>query len=138
MKRCFSMVGFVAILTLLAGNAYAENIAGKIGVNGRIGFLVPADSETSGPVRNIGTDAGFVGGGGFIYGINKNIAAELDITHTSFDGDIGGFKFGSFDTTTISLGAQYRFNDPLPHLTPYAGGGLDIMLSDFTSAGGFK
>jgi len=138
MKRCCSIIGFVAVLTLLAGNAFADSIAGKFGVNGRIGFLVPADSEAFGPARNIGTDVGFVGGGGFIYGINKNIAAELDITHTSFDGDIGGANFGSFDTTNISFGAQYRFNDPVPHLTPYAGGGLDIMLSDFTSAGGFK
>lgn len=136
MRNMFFATCLALALSLTATAAMAENIKGRFGVTGRIGFLVPADSEASG--RVIGTDAGFVGGGGFIYGIDKNIAAELDITHTGFDGDIGGVRQGSFDTTNISIGVQYRFSDPLPRLTPFAGGGLDILINDFTSVSGLK
>lgn len=138
MKNMFFATCLALALSLTTTAAMADSIKGRLGVTGRVGFLVPADSEASGPARTIGTDVGFVGGGGFIYGIDKNIAAELDITHTGFDGDIGGVRQGSFDTTNISLGVQYRFSDPLPRLTPYAGGGLDILISDFTSVSGLK
>lgn len=140
MKRLCVMISCVAAVALMAGTACAENIAGKLGVTGRIGFLVPADSEDTAapPTFNIDTDTGFVGGGGFIYGINKNIAAELDITHTDFDGSTGGIKDGNFETNNISLGAQYRFNEPTAHLTPYVGAGLDILVNGFTSDNGVK
>ena len=48
-----------------------------------MGFLVPSDSEASVEpclVSNLDTDVGFVGGEGFIYGINRNFAVEFDIT----------------------------------------------------------
>ena len=140
MKRLCVMISCVAAVALMAGTACAENIAGRVGVTGRIGFLIPADSEAISPsfTRNIDTDTGFVGGGGFIYGINKNIAAELDITHTDFDGNIGGIKQGNFATNNVSLGVQYRFNEPTAHLTPYAGAGLDILVNNFTSDEGIK
>lgn len=138
MKSIFFATCLALALSLTATAAMADNIKGRVGVTGRMGFLVPADSEASGPARIISTDMGFVGGGGFIYGIDKHLAAELDITHTGFDGDIGGVRQGSFDTTDISLGVQYRFDDPLPHLTPFAGGGLDILINDFTSVSGLK
>jgi outer membrane protein len=141
MKRFCLMLGLAALVTLAARSAFADNnIAGRFGVTGRIGFLVPADSEATfpPPTFNIGTDIGFVGGGGFIYGINKNIAAELDITHTGFDGSIAGVRQGDFETNNISLGVQYRFKEPLAKLTPFAGGGVDILLNDFTSDGGVK
>jgi outer membrane protein len=140
MKRLANWLGVVALVSLLAGTAHADSIAGRFGVTGKLGFLVPADSEATfpPPKANIGTDVGFVGGGGVIYGLNKNIALELDVTHTNFDGSIGSTKLGSFETNAISLGAQYRFNDPVVHLTPYLGGGLDILLNDFTFDDGVK
>jgi outer membrane protein len=140
MKRFANWLGVLAFVSLLAGTAHAENIAGRIGVTGRIGFLVPADSETTlGAKQNIGTDVGFVGGGGVIYGVNRNIAAEFEITHTEFDGRNGILRGrGNFETNAISLGAQYRFNDPMPRLTPYLGGGLDILVNDFTFTDGVK
>ena len=140
MKRWYVMIGLVASMALMAGTACAENIAGKLGVTGRIGFLVPADSEFTAPspTVNADTDTGFVGGGGFIYGINRNLAAELDITHTDFDGSVGGVRAGNFATNNISLGLQYRFKEPTPHLTPYAGAGLDILLNNFTFDDGVK
>jgi outer membrane protein len=140
MRRFCGVVGIAAMLAFSAGSAAAENIAGRFGVTGRIGFLVPADSEATSPppTFNIDTDTGFVGGGGFIYGIDRNIAAELDITHTDFDGNIGGFRQGNFETNNISLGVQYRFREAMPRLTPYAEGGVDILLNNFTSDSGVK
>ena len=49
---------------------------------------MPADSDALVVPSNLNTDVGFIGGGGLIYGINKNIAAELDITHSEFDADL--------------------------------------------------
>ncbi len=138
MKKMIVFVCLTAVLTLIAGTAMAESIKGRIGVTGRIGFLVPADSEalTDFGISTLSTDVGFNGGGGFIYGITDNIAAELDITHTEFGADIGGFHEGDFNTTNISLGAQYRFNDVMPRLTPYVGAGLDILVNGFDFEGG--
>jgi outer membrane protein len=140
MKRFCFMVGFAAVVTLAAGSAFADNIAGRFGVTGRVGFLVPADSETTfpPPTLNLATDVGFVGGGGFIYGIDRNIAAELEVTHAGFDASIGGIKQGNFETNDISLGVLYRFREPVPRLTPFAGGGLNILVNNFTFDDGVK
>jgi len=135
------------VCTLTAATAMADDITGKFGVTGRVGFLVPANSDFE---FNVDTDVGIVGGGGFIYGFTRNIALELDITHTDFNGNAAGKNVGSFETNNISLGAQYRFPDLLTHLlphtlpdllprlTPYVGGGLDILLNDFTAVDGTK
>jgi outer membrane protein len=137
MKKSFILYCAVLSLVLTAGTAMAaDSIQGKIGVTGRIGFLVPSDSEAFAYPSNLDTDVGFVGGGGFIYGINKNFAVELDITHTGFDANRDG-RAGDFNTTNVSLGAQYRFVDiPVKKLVPYVGAGLDILFNDFNSANG--
>jgi outer membrane protein len=114
---------------IAAGTNMSDSIRGRLGITGKLGFLVPADSDAVSTGVVIGrahTDVGFIGGGGFIYGITDNIAAEFDITHSSFgsDADI------NFDTTNISLGVQYRCpHVPIKHLIPYAGAGLDILLN---------
>lgn len=118
------------IVSLGAGSAMADDsINGRLGVSGRIGFIVPADNEAVSTGVLIGrghTDVGFVGGGGFIYGVTDHIAAEFDITHSSFGTD----GLADFDTTDISMGVQYRFlNIPVRHLVPYVGGGLDILIN---------
>ena len=85
MLKKLALFCLATTVALSASTAMAENIKGKIGVTGKIGFIVPADSDI-GPVKaKLETDAGFAGGGGFIYGIDRNIAAELDITHSSFN-----------------------------------------------------
>lgn len=125
MVKRFLALCTAVMLCLAAGTAMADSIRERLGVTGRIGFLVPSDSELSGLV--VGTDTGFIGGGGLIYGVNDNIAAELDITHAAFDADAGL----DFDLTNITFGVQYRFlNGPIRRLVPYAGGGLDILLND--------
>lgn len=122
--------GIVALLTMAAGTAWAaDGIGNRFGVTGRIGFIVPANSEAvaAGVVVQRNTDVGFIGGGGLIYGFTSTIAGELDITHTAFG---SGSTFGDFDTTNLSIGAQYRFlTMPVKHLVPYAGGGLDILMN---------
>jgi len=139
MKKSIIFYCMVVSLVLTAGVAMADGIQGRLGVTGRIGFLVPSDSEAFAVPSNLNTDVGFVGGGGFIYGINKNIALELDITHSEFGADRVGSKEGDFATTNFSLGAQYRFVDSsVKKLVPYVGAGLDILLNDFTFADGDK
>lgn len=59
------------------------------------------------------TDAGFIGGGGMIYGIDNHFAAEIDITRSAF-----GSHDGDFGVTNVALGAQYRFNLAQPQLVP--------------------
>ena len=129
MTRKLVVICVASLLTLAAGTAMAaDSIQGRLGVTGKIGFIVPADSEFvgTGIVISSNSDVGFIGGGGLIYGITDNIAGEFDITHASF-GSGGG---ADFDTTDISLGVQYRFlNLPVKRLVPYAGGGLDILIN---------
>jgi outer membrane protein len=141
MKRTVVFMCLALFSVLSASIAMAaDSISGRIGVNGQIGFLVPADSDAFEPYTpsyNLQTDVGFIGGGGLIYGVNKNLAIEFNITYTEFGGNIGGFQEGDFDTTNIGFGMQYRFVDiPVQHLVPYAGGGLDILFNGFSSSYG--
>ena len=125
MKKPLMFSGVTLLLALAATLAGAADLTGKFGVTGRLGFQVPADSEltTGGPIHNISTDVGFVGGGGFLYGISKNVAAEFDITNSSFTGNSI-----DFNVTNLSFGAQYRFRE-ISGFTPYVGAGLDILLN---------
>lgn len=138
MKKILILSCTVIALALTTGTAVAaDSISGRLGVTGRIGLLVPEDSDALFVPSKLETDIGFIGGGGFLYGINKNIAAELDITHSEFDADLAGFRAGDFSTTYISLGAQYRFVDlGTQRLVPYLGAGLDILVNDFTFENG--
>jgi len=121
--------GLAADYAAAAGLNGSESIDGRLGVTGRIGFLVPADSDAVGAGVVIGrghSDVGFVGGGGLILGLVNNFAADFEITHDSF----GTNTTTDFDTTNFSLGVQYRFlNLPVRRLVPYAGIGLDILVN---------
>ena len=123
MKKLLVLACATATFSLATGSAIADSIKGKIGVTGKIGFLIPSDGDV-GPYKNE-TDAGFIGGGGIIYGINDHFAAEIDITRSEFGSD-----FGDFGVTNVAMGAQYRFILAQPQLVPYVGAGLDILVSD--------
>ncbi len=140
MKKSFILYVAIISLVLTTGTAMAaDSIQGRIGVTGKLGFLVPSDSEAFATPSNLDTDVGFIGGGGFIYGITRNLAAEFDITRTWFDANRAGSREGEFGTTNISIGAQYRFVDtPVRNLVPYVGAGLDILVNDFDFADGDK
>src|SRR5665647_3416985 len=82
MKKLLVLACATATLSLAAGPATADNINGRVGVTGKIGFTIPADSELNS--RNNHTDPGFIGGGGLIYGIDNYLAAEVAITSVSY------------------------------------------------------
>ncbi|HEY6838653.1 MAG TPA: porin family protein [Geobacteraceae bacterium] len=137
MRKTLVVVCMAVALSLLATVAGAENIKGKVGVTGRIGFIVPTDSEViaGGGLANISTDVGFTGGGGFIYGIEKYLAAELEVTHSSFGTNGGRFGIGDGNITDISFGVQYRFPER-NSLTPYVGAGLDVLINGLDATTG--
>jgi len=123
MKKLLVLVCATATLSLAAGAAMADSIKGKVGVTGKIGFMIPADGDMYSHDNK--TDIGFIGGGGLIYGIDNHFAAEIDVTRSSFDSD-----YAEFGVTNIALGAQYRFVLEHPRLVPYLGAGLDILVND--------
>ena len=137
MKKNVVCACLLVMLSVSATSAVAESIAGRVGVTGRIGFFLASSSDFDD--RKLETDAGLVGGGGLIYGIDSNLAAELDITRTEFSANrVSGQNEGDFGITNISLGAQYRFMGPQPKLVPYAGAGIDILLTEHTRPNGTK
>jgi len=123
MKKLLVLACATAALSLAAAPSMADSIQGKLGVTGKIGVLLPADGDF-GPFNNK-TDAGFIGGGGLIYGIDKHFAAEIDITRSSFGSD-----FGDFGVTNFAVGAQYRFELAHAQLVPYLGAGGDLLVID--------
>lgn len=123
MKKFLILACATATLSLSTGSAMADSIQGKLGITGKIGFTIPADNDL-GPFNNK-TDAGIIGGGGLIYGIDNHFAAELDITRSAFGSDAG-----DFGVTNVALGAQYRFILDQPKLVPYLGAGLDLLMID--------
>jgi outer membrane protein len=120
-----------AILVFICANAaLAQSIAGKFGVSARGGFIIPSDDELVGAGSRIETQVGWAAGGGLIYGITDNIAAEAEVTYSQFNGKLFGIDVGTGKTTDIALGAQYRFM-PQKALVPYVGVGIDFILNSF-------
>ena len=128
MKKLVILACLAATVALSAGAAMADSIKGRVGVTGKMGLLIPSDNHRFD--RTDSTDAGFVGGGGLIYGIDDHFAADLDLTYAAFDSD-----FGDFGVTNLSFGGQYRFM-PQSRFVPYVGGGLDVIFADFDSNDG--
>ena len=137
MKRFFTALCLTVALTGTSGVALADSIKGRLGVTGRLGFIVPAESDFDD--SKLETDAGFIGGGGVIYGITDNLAAEIDVTHAEFSAErVSGRDEGDFEVVNVSLGGQYRFLLPQSKFVPYGGGGLDILLADHKRPSGTK
>ena len=129
-KKLVTVFCLAATVSLVSGTAMAETIKGRVGMTGRLGFLIPADNEAEfNSFRNNNTDLGVTGGVGIIYGLDNIWAAEFEVARSAFDSDTG-----EFGVTNLSLGAQYRFRLPDPHprqLVPYAGAGLDLLVADY-------
>lgn len=133
MKKLLFGLIIVLLPAVVAGGAAAENLAGKIGVTARVGFTLPADSEWNfGPT--LSGDAGFIGGGGLIFGVTRNLAMEVEATNASYDLNADGiFRDGTASVTNLTFGVQYRFASS-QKATPYLGGGLSILFTDYTDA----
>lgn len=127
MKK-FVMVAVCAALTaLIAGNAAAEELRGRLAVTAKIGIINPADGEkriTEGRLI-VPTDAGVIGGGGVLFGVDDNVAMELDVTRSAYH----TAGFGEAGVTDVAVGGQYRLAER-QRLIPYAGAGMDIMIND--------
>lgn len=123
MKKLLVLACATLTLSLAAGAAMADSIKGKVGVTGKIGFVIPSDSDFNGSA--VDTSTGFIFGGGLIYGIDNHFAAELGVTRSDFDSNRG-----DFGVTDLAVGGQYRFALSQPQLVPYLGGGLDLLLPD--------
>ena len=124
MKKLIAVACLASTVAMTSGTAMADSIKGKIGVTGKIGFLLPADNDSD--FFNNKTDPGLVGGVGLIYGLDDHFATELEVTRTDF-----GSQTGDFNVTNVSLGGQYRFAVADQRLTPYLGLGLDILATDY-------
>ena len=124
MKKLIVLACLATTISMTAGAAMADSIKGRLGVTGKIGFLIPADNESDFVHNN--TDAGFIGGAGLIYGLDNHFAAEFDVTRSAF-----GSEIGDFGVTNVSFGGQYRFAPSNRQLVPYLGAGLDILVSDY-------
>ena len=126
--RKLVLVAACAVLTaFLAGNAAAADLRGRLAVTGKIGVIDPAKSEMNDRDGTlvVSTDAGFIGGGGFLFGVDDNVAMELDVTRAIFHTS----GFGQADVTNLSIGAQYRFPEN-QRLIPYLGAGIDVLIND--------
>lgn len=131
MKKIIVFACLATTISMTAGAAVADSIKGRVGVSGKIGFLIPTDNDAE--FINNRTDPGFIAGGGLIYGLDNHIAVELDVTRTEFGSDTGDFGI-----TNVSLGGQYRFALTNRQLVPYLGAGLDILFSDYDVNGGAR
>lgn len=130
MKKICLLACVALTLALTTGTAMADSIKGRLGVTGRLGFAVPTDGVyvNGSSLNDYDTDPDFIFGGGFLYGIDQNWAAEIDVTRTKFDVGLPGFDRNG-EIINVSLGGQYRFM-PQEKLVPYVGAGLDILVND--------
>lgn len=134
MRRIIFLVCFIASLT--AGTVMAADIDGRLGITGKVGFAVPLQDDFITGATDSKT--GLAAGGGLIYGLSKNLAAELDITQVpTIDLEVNGSKVGEAAFTDVSLGLQYRFT-PDNRLVPYLGAGVDFITGDFQYQSGQK
>jgi outer membrane protein len=131
MKKLIIITCLASAVALTAGTAMADSIKGRVGVTGKVGFLLPADNDSD--FFNNKTDAGFIGGASLIYGFDDHFAAELEVSRTEF-----GSETGDFGVTNVSLGGQYRFALPSHQLVPFVGAGVDILVSDYDPSDGSR
>lgn len=123
-----------AILLITSGTASAQSIAGRWGVTGKIGATVPVESDFIAGTSD--TDTGFSGGGGLIYGLNDQLALDVEVFHMpQLDVEVGGVKAYEAEVTDIALGLQYRFPGKSP-LVPYLGIGADFIRGSLEHVSG--
>jgi outer membrane protein len=132
MKKIVVVLGVVLLAALNVNFAAAENLTGKLAGSARLGFTLPSDSEwqVAGPISS---DSGLIFGFGLLYGISRDLAAEVEFNHSNYDLKYDRFtKDGTANVNEISFGLQWRF--PSRQLTSYVGGGLSILFNDYTDA----
>ena len=132
MRRFILLV--TLIITMIASTAFADTIANRFGITGRIGVVAPLDNEFVKDTSD--TNPGFAWNGGLIYGFNDHIATELEVTYIpEMEVEIAGDKAYEADMLDFSLGLQYRFT-PEKSLVPFVGIGVDFIKGDLDHVNG--
>jgi len=121
------------ILTLGGTSAMAESLAGRLGITGKAGAVVPLEDLISGTSDS---KTAFALGGGIIFGISRSLAAEIDVTHVpELDVEISGNKAYEASMTDVALGLQYRMASE-NRLVPFLGAGVDFIKGDLEHVSG--
>jgi outer membrane protein len=128
MRKLLLLTACAALTAILAGNAQAADLRGRLAVTGRVGIINPANAKADRPngdrlVKS--TEAGIIGGGCFLFWVDDYLAMELDVTRSSFHVS----EFGTADVTNVSIGAQYRLPER-QRVVPYFGAGMDVLIND--------
>lgn len=124
----------IAALLLIAVNAMAESIEGRLGVNARIGATLPLKDDFIKGTSD--TKAGFAAGGGLIYGFSEHVAADVEVLHMpQLDVRANGVKTYEAAVTDVALGIQFRFFTG-SRVVPYFGFGPDFITADLKHVNG--
>jgi len=126
MRKLVMLVACAMLTALVAGNAAAEDLRGRLAVSAKLGVTNPVDNERNHPDGKliVDSDAGIIGGGGFFFGIDDNIALEINMTRSSYHTS----GFGTAGVTDLAVGAQYRFPER-QRFVPYVGAGVDVLIN---------
>lgn len=132
MRRLSIMI--LVVLLLIAVNAMADSINGRLGVTGRIGATLPLNDDF---IRNTSdSNAGLAVGGGLIYGFSEHMAADVEVLHMpQLDVNANGVKTYEAAITDVSLGVQCRFT-PGSRLVPFVGIGPDFITGNLKHVNG--
>ncbi|GFO56191.1 hypothetical protein GMSM_31980 [Geomonas sp. Red276] len=129
MKKLIVLAACVLLTALVAGNAAAEELRGRVALNARFGLINPSNSQMADRDGTllVSTDPGIIGGGGLLFGVDDNIAIEIDITRSVFHTS----GLGTAGITNLSMGGQYRLPER-QRFVPYGGAGLDVLINDLS------
>ena len=136
MKRILSVVCLLAALA--PASVFAEGIGGHFGLSVLGGVNIPTDQKSSAS-GDMSSNLGYGYGGGLIFGLNNNIAVELEAIHSHVTADLHDVRSAEYDSNDIAIGGQYRFLGTAPmrqRVVPYLGAGLDLFLSSAKFVGG--
>lgn len=127
MKKLVVLALCAALTACIVGNAAAEDLRGRLAVSAKFGIIDPANGEKADRDGTllVKTDAGVVGGGGFLFGLDDNIAMELEVTRSAFHAT----GLGDAGVTDLGVGAQYRLPEK-QRFVPYGGAGIDVLIND--------
>jgi outer membrane protein len=127
MRKVLLITACAVLTAFVAGNVAADELRGRLAVTGRVGVTNAANGEFNHPDGTlvVSTDAGIIGGGGFLFGVDENVAVELDITRSAYHTS----RFGQAEVTNLSIGAQYRLPEK-QRVIPYGGAGVDVLIND--------
>ena len=134
MRKAILLATFT--LTLISGTAFAASLEGRLGINGKVGALVPLQDDFISSTSDAKT--GIATGGGLIFGLSRNFAAEIDVTHTpGLDVEIANLKTYEASFTDVALGIQYRIASE-NRLVPFFGAGVDFIKGNLEHVSGAR